>query len=72
MQIGKSRTSKELWRFKETKNEDSRGLIRLTNGRNSVPKFRGTLFEDDDLKRREIEEFGPRKDVMHLAHEPCA
>jgi len=39
MHIGKSRTSEELWRFKETKNEDSRGLKRLRNGRNYVPKF---------------------------------
>jgi len=30
MQIGKSRTSKELWRFRKTKNENSRGLRRLT------------------------------------------
>jgi len=51
MKIRKSRTSEELWRFKETKNEDSRGLRRLTNGRNFVPKFRDKLFEDEDLKR---------------------
>jgi len=49
MQIGKSRTSEELWRFKETKNEDSRILKRLTNGRNYVPMFRGKLFEYEDL-----------------------
>jgi len=38
MQIGKSRTTKELWRFGKTKNEESRGLRRLINGRNYVPK----------------------------------
>jgi len=50
-------------------NEDSRGLRRLTTWRSYVPKFRGKLFEDEDLKRRKIEEFGPRKDPMRLAHE---
>jgi len=37
MQIGKSRTTKELWRLRKTKNEYSRGLRRLTRGRNFVP-----------------------------------
>jgi len=37
MQIGKSRTSVELWRFRKTKNEDSRGLRKLKTGRNSIP-----------------------------------
>jgi len=50
MQIEKSRTTEELWRLRNTKNEDSRGLRRLTRGRNFVPKFRGKLFEDEDLK----------------------
>jgi len=39
MQIGKSRTFEELQTIKETKNEDSRGLRKLTNGGNFVPKF---------------------------------
>jgi len=39
MQIGKSRTSENLWRLRKTNNEDSRGLRRLSRGRNSVPKF---------------------------------
>jgi len=50
MQISKSITSEELRRFKETNNEDSRDLKRLTNGRNSVAKSWGKLFEDEDLK----------------------
>jgi len=37
--------------FGKTKNEDLRGLMRLYIGRNSVPKFRGKLFDDEDLKR---------------------
>jgi len=61
MQIGKSRTSQDLWRLRKTKNEDSRGLMRVTRGKNFVPKFRGKLFEDEDLKRRKIRECGPRK-----------
>jgi len=54
MQIGKSRTSEELWRLRKTKNEDSRGLRRLKRGRKFVPKFWGKLFEDEDLKRPKI------------------
>jgi hypothetical protein len=59
MQIGKSRTTKELSRLWEDKNEDSRGLMRLYRGRNSVSKFRGKLFEDEDLKTTKIKEIGP-------------
>jgi len=33
----------------------------LQNGRNFVPKFRGKLFEDEDLKRQKIGEFRLRK-----------
>jgi len=40
-----------------TKNEDSRGLMKLTTGRDFVPKFRGKLFEDEHLKRHKIDEF---------------
>jgi hypothetical protein len=58
MQIGKSRTTKELSRLWEDKNEDSRGLMRLYIGRNSVSKFRGKLFEDEDLKTTKIKEIG--------------
>jgi len=61
MQIDKSRTFEKLRRFKETKSEDSTGLKRLTNGRNCVPKSSGKLFEDEDLKRQKIGEFGPSK-----------
>jgi len=67
--------------FGKTKNEDSRGIKRLYNGRNSVPKFRGKLFEDEDLKRRKIGETRPMKQyhvprahAMRLEHSknlPC-
>jgi len=33
----------------------------LQTVRNSLPKFWGNLFEDEDLKRQKIEEFGPKK-----------
>jgi len=46
-----------------TKNEDSRCLRRLTRGRNYILEFQAKLFEDEDLKRRKIEEFGPDKRV---------
>jgi len=59
MQIGKSRTTEELSRLWEDKNDDSRGLKRLYIGRNSVSKFRGKFFEDEDLKTTMIEEIGP-------------
>jgi hypothetical protein len=65
-----------------TKNEDLRGLMRLYNGRNYVPNFRGKLFEDEDLKTTKIGETGPRKQNhvpwahgMRLGHGknlPCA
>jgi len=58
MQIGKSRTTEELSRLWEDKNEDSRGLKRLYIGRNYVSKFRGKLFEDKNLKTTKIKEFG--------------
>jgi len=48
--------------FGKTKNEDSRGLRRLYTGRNSVPKFRGMLFEDEDLKTTQIGETEPKKE----------
>jgi len=35
--LEKSRTSEELRRLRKTKIEDSRGLKRLTRGRNYVP-----------------------------------
>jgi len=63
VQIGKSRTSEELWRFKEAEIKYSRGLRRLTNGRNSVPKSQGNLFENKDLKGHKIGEFEPRKEM---------
>jgi len=56
MQIGKSRTTEELSRLCEDKNEDSRGLRRLNRGRNSIFKFGGMLFEDEDLKTTKNEE----------------
>ena len=68
MQIGKSRTTEELWRLRKTKNEYSRGLRKITNGKNSIPKFWGKLFEDEDLKRRKSENLGPGLDVMRLGH----
>jgi len=40
--------------------------MRLYLGRNSVPKFRGKLFEDEDLKTTKIEEIRPEKQL------PCA
>jgi len=68
--------------FEKIKNEDSRGLMRLYSGSNFVPKFRGKLFEDEDLKRRKIGETGPKKQhhaprthAMRLEHgksTPCA
>ena len=64
--------------FGKTENEDSRGLKRLYSGRNSIPKFRDKLFEDENLKRRKIEETGPRKQhhacrahAMRLEHGFC-
>ncbi len=33
--------------------------MRLYIGRNSIPKFRGKLFEYEDLKTTEIGEIGP-------------
>jgi hypothetical protein len=33
----------------------------LQEGGIMFPKFQGKLFEDEDLKRRKITEFGPRK-----------
>jgi len=47
--------------FGKTRNEDSRGLIRLYIGKNVVPKFREKLLEDEDLKTTKIRETGPRK-----------
>jgi len=43
------------------KNKDSRGLRRLTNGRNYVPKYRGKLFEDEDLKTTQNHRLGPEE-----------
>jgi hypothetical protein len=78
MQIDKSRTSEDLGRLRKTKNEDSRVLRRLTRGRNYVPKFRGKIFEDEDLKRRKIGETGhgkvchvPSTFTMRLGHGFC-
>jgi len=48
MQIRKSRTE-ELSRLWEDKNEDSKGLGKLYIGRNSISKFRGKLFEEENL-----------------------
>jgi hypothetical protein len=59
MQISKSRTTEELSRHWEDKNEDSRGLKRLYIGWNFVSKFRGKLFENEYLKTTKIEEMGP-------------
>jgi len=59
MQIDKSRTTEELSRVWEDKNEDSKGLMRLYIGRNIVSKFRGKLFENKNLKTTKIEEIGP-------------
>jgi len=33
--------------------------MRLTRKRNYVPKFRGKLFEEENLKQRKSEKFGP-------------
>jgi len=63
MQISKSRTTQELSRPWEDKNEDSRGLKRLYIGRNYVSKFRGKLFEDENLKTTKIEDFGPGRAI---------
>jgi len=35
--------------------------MRLYSGRNYVPKFRGKLFEDEDLKTTKIGETGPKR-----------
>jgi len=61
MQIDKSRTSEELWRLRKTKNEDSRGLKRLTNGRNFVPKVPRQVIWRQRPKNDEKLEIGPRK-----------
>jgi hypothetical protein len=50
---------KNFQEFGKTKNEDSRDFRRLHIGRNYVPKFRGKLFEDEDLKTTKIGEIGP-------------
>ena len=61
--------------FGKTKNEDSRGLRRLYNERNFVPKFQGKLFENEDIKTTKIEETGtnrgchaPRAYATRLGH----
>jgi len=59
MQIGKSTTTEELSRLWEDKNKDSRGLRIHYLWRNFVSKFRGKLFEDENLKTTKIEEIGP-------------
>jgi len=46
--------------------------VTLTKGMNSFPKFREKLFEDKDLDNGTSENLGPGRDVMCLAHEPCA
>jgi len=46
--------------FGKTRNEDSRGLVRLYSGRNCVSRYRGKLFGGKHLKRRKNVEFGPR------------
>jgi len=53
-------------KIQEAKNEYSSGLKRLTNGNNFIPKSWGNLFEDEDLKRQKIGEFG------HMIKIPCA
>jgi len=60
MQIGKSTTTEDCYDFGKTNNEDSRGLMRLYIARNSISKFRGKLFEDENLKTTRIKDFGPR------------
>jgi len=82
MQIGKSRTPEDLWRLWEDQEWIFKRPQRLYSGRNSIPKFRGKLFEDRNLKRRKIGEIGskehhhaPRAHVMHVEHDkifPCA
>jgi len=52
-------------KIQEAKNEDSRGLGKLKNKSNYVPKSLGKLFEDVDLKRHKIGEFGPKKEVPY-------
>ena len=47
--------------FGKTKNEDSWCLRRIYIGWNYVPKFRGKLFEDEDLKTTENQRLGPEE-----------
>jgi hypothetical protein len=41
---GKQDIRRFMWSFGKMKNEDSRGIKRLYNGRNSVPKFQDILL----------------------------
>jgi len=61
MQIGKSRTSEELWQLRKTKNEDSRDLRRLTKGRNFVPEIQRQVIWRRRPKMTENRRIGPRK-----------
>jgi len=65
MQIRKSRTE-ELSRLWEDKNEDSKGLGKLYIGRNSISKFRGKLFEEENLKTTKIKEIRPEMRLGHI------
>ena len=56
MQIGKLRTTEELSRLCEDKNEDSKSLRRVSIRRNYVSKFQTKLFEDKNLKTTKIKE----------------
>jgi len=66
MQIAKSRTTEELRRLGKTKNEDSRGLRRLTNGTNYVPIVLRQVIWRRSPKNDGKSEIGPRKKT------PCA
>jgi len=50
MQIGKSRTNEELWRFRITRMKIQEASEDLQMGGILFPKFQGKLFEDENLK----------------------
>jgi len=78
MQIGKSITSEDLWRLWEDREWRFKRPHAIYSGRNSVPKFWGKLFEDEDLKMMRIGETGSGKlhhaswaHGMRLGHGKC-
>jgi len=75
MQIGKSRTTEELWRFKRPRIKIQEASKDLQMGGIFFPKYRGKLFEDEDLKttenqrlRQEETHNAPRAFTMRLGN----